>query len=458
MRYHDLHETLEDFFRRYCASPCSVCVAVSGGSDSVALFHLLCEMRVRLSITRIGVAHVNHNIRPGASDRDAEFVKRLARGEGAPFHLKVLDKKDVPAAGKEEWARNRRYAFFRAVREKSGYDYVATAHTADDQAETVLLRLMRGTGLGGLCGIAPVREDFIIRPLLHAGKSSLAKWLSQKKLAFCEDSTNADTSYARNWVRHAALPLLEEKEQGATAHIAALADDAQSIAGIVRPIINKWIDDNVVFTDSCRFRVKKEGLFAEVVAAEAVAFVLRQKRIGFDRRHIAKVIDCREKANGVFLLPGGWKYRCTRDALEFFSGPGEEEVNKFRIRLRVPGATISKERKCRFAAVRFRRKDERLAFSDPATAFLDAGKCRGSLEFRPIEKGDRFWPYGAKGYVDCNMFLKKQGIETAERVKTGVVAAKGGEIVWIVGVRTSHKYRITSETSSVLKISYRTTA
>jgi tRNA(Ile)-lysidine synthase len=459
MRYHNLHETIEDFFRRHCAAPCSVCVAVSGGGDSVALLHLLCELRGRLSITRIGVAHVNHNIRPGASGKDAAFVRRLARGAGAAFHLAVLDKKDVPAAGKEEWARNKRYAFFNAVRRTSGYDYVATAHTADDQAETVLLRLMRGSGLTGLCGIAPIREDGVIRPLLHAGRASLRNWLSRRKLPFQEDSTNADISYARNWVRHAVLPLLEQNEPGATAHIAALAASAQSISAIVRPIINKWIDDNVVSTDSGGFLVKKEGMRAEAVAAEAIVSLLREKSIGFDRLHIDRIVRNRGRRSGEFLLPGGARYSWNRETVEFSFGRRTKAENKFRTRLRVPGVTLCKERKCRFEALRFRRRKVWQAdFSDPATAFFDAGKCRAPFEFRPVKKGDRFWPFGAKGYVDCNMFLKKQRVPRGERARTGVVAAKDGEILWVVGLRTGHTCRITPETRSVLKISYKAIA
>jgi tRNA(Ile)-lysidine synthase len=457
MRYHNLHETIEDFFRRYCAAPCTVCVAVSGGSDSVALFHLLCEMRMRLSIARIGVAHVNHRIRLGASDKDAEFVKRLAASAGAAFHLKELDKRDVPSAGKEEWARNERYAFFKEIREKNGYDYVATAHTANDQAETVLLRLMRGTGLNGLCGIAPVREDGVIRPLLHAGKSSLRKWLSRNKFAFREDSTNADTSYARNWVRRVVLPLLEKRAPGVTGHIAALAHNAQCVAGIISPTINKWIDDNVVSMGSRRFAVKKKGFRNAAVAAEAMAKVLREWHIGFDHRHMDTLIENRARSGGVFLLPGGWKYRCKEETVEFFSGRGTESPGDFRIGLRVPGVTVCKPGKCRFVAeTSRRRKCDRLSFSDPATAFVDSGKCGGRLEFRPVEKGERFWPFGAPGYIECNRFLKKQGLGADERAKAVVVAIKGGEILWVVGLRTSHKFRISVETKTVLKISYKT--
>ncbi len=459
MRYHNLDETIEDFFSRHCTAPCSVCVAVSGGGDSVALLHLLCELRGRLSIARIGVAHVNHNIRPGASGKDAAFVRRLARDAGAAFHLTVLDKKDVPAAGKEEWARNERYAFFNAVRRANGYDYVATAHTADDQAETVLLRLMRGSGLTGLCGIAPKREDGVIRPLLHTGRASLRNWLSRRKFSFQEDSTNADISYARNWVRHAVLPLLEQNEPGATAHIAALAANAQGISAIVRPIINKWIDDNVVSADMGGFSVKKDGLRAEAVAAEAMASLLREKRAGFDRLHIDEIIRNRGRHSGEFLLPGGARYLWNRETVEFSFGLRPRVENTFRTRLRVPGVTVCKERKCRFEALRFQgRKVRQAEFSDPATAFLDAGKCRGPLEFRPVRKGDRFWPYGAKGYVDCNIFLKKQRVPRGERAKTGVVASKDGEILWVMGLRTSHACRITPETRSVLKISYKAIA
>jgi tRNA(Ile)-lysidine synthase len=275
MRHQNIFESVEEFWRMHCAAPCSVCVAVSGGSDSVALFHVLLALRQRLGITRLGIAHVNHRLRGRDSERDAAFVRRISDSAGAAFHLKGIDRKDVPESGVEEWARNERYAFFSRVLKTGRYRYLATAHTQNDQAETVVLRLMRGSGIHGLCGIMPVRENRIIRPLLHVSKKDLRKWLLEKKLRFREDASNADTAFARNWVRHSFIPLLEKKDPSAVRHLAAVSDNARAITGLVRPIINKWVNKHVVFTDETRFFVKKTGFSDELTAAEALVSVLR---------------------------------------------------------------------------------------------------------------------------------------------------------------------------------------
>jgi tRNA(Ile)-lysidine synthase len=449
-------KTVEDFFRARCAAPCSVCVAVSGGGDSVALFHCLNALRTRLSITRLGVAHVNHRIRGAASDQDAAFVKRLAKEGGARFHLQEIDKSDVPDSGVEEWARNVRYGFFAKVRKKFGYTYVATAHTRNDQAETVLLRLLRGSGMHGLCGIAPVRNDGVIRPLLEANGRDVRAWLSTRKLAFREDATNADTSYARNWVRHTVIPLLERRDGDAVAHLAAAAANAQAVDRIVAPLLNKWIDDNVVFSGRRRFRVKKAGLADNPVAAEAVVRLFAQKGVGFDRKHIDELLANARRSDGVFLLPGGWNYSCGKAALEFAPIDRQEKAEGFWCKVERGKTMGCRAAHCAIGARVLRlKRDEKPSFADPQMAHLDAAVCRGPLEFRAVRDKDRFWPYGAKGFVDCREFLKKQGIPARERKTTGVVALKRGEIVWVVGVRIAHQFRVTPTTRDVLQISCR---
>jgi tRNA(Ile)-lysidine synthase len=454
MRQQNIFESVEEFWRRYCAAQSSVCVAVSGGSDSVALFHVLHDMRQRLGITRLGIAHVNHRLRGRDSERDAAFVRRIAAGAGAAFHLKEIDRKDVPASGVEEWARNERYAFFGRVMIAGPYRYCATAHTVNDQAETVVLRLMRGCGIHGLCGILPIRGAGIIRPLLHVSKSDLRKWLLEKKLTFREDATNTDTSFTRNWVRHAMIPLLEKKEPLAVRHLAAVADNARAITELVRPIINKWIDKYVVFIDDTRFFVKKTGFNNTTAASEALVSVFRDKNIGFDACHVDSLLKNQTRTQGTFLLPGGWRYVCGKEAVEFFNKENAGKESYFCYDLLSNGATKCPEKKCTLIIKRYKSRPARnLSFSDPMTAWLDAGAIPGQLVFRSWKQGERFWPYGARGYEDLNEFLKKQGIRQEDRLATGVVSEKHGEIVWIPGLRVGHLKRITAATGAVIKIS-----
>jgi tRNA(Ile)-lysidine synthase len=454
MFQHGLHEIVERFFREHCTAPCSVCVAVSGGADSVALVRLVSEMKETLGITRLGVAHVNHRIRGAASDEDAAFVKRLAREAGAAFHLRRVDRRRVPSTGVEEWARNIRYDFFAKVAGKFGYTCVATAHTRNDQAETVLARLLRGSGVHGLCGIAPVRQDGVIRPLLEADKGDIREFLSARRIAFREDSTNADTSYTRNWLRHKVIPLLEQREPSAVRHIAAAAQNARSVSRIVGPIINKWINDNVVLLGPRRFLVKRTGLISDSAGGEGIVRLLAEKRVGFDQDHVAGIFQNAGRSSGIFLLPGGWRYTCKKEGLEFSSGCDKPASRNFRCNI-VPGKiSVCKAKKCSLSVELYaRKKNEPISFADPMIARLDASTCRGPLEFRSIGRGERFWPFGATGPVNCAEFLKKQGIPADQRSDWGVVARKRGEIVWVVGLRIGHGFRITSATKTVIQIS-----
>ena len=454
MRHQNLFDSVEEFWTRYCTAPGGVCVAVSGGSDSVALFHALLALRRRLGITRLGIAHVNHRLRGRDSDRDAAFVKRIAAGAGAAFHLKEIDRKDVPANGVEEWARNERYAFFSSLIKAGRYRYLATAHTLNDQAETVVLRIMRGSGIHGLSGILPVREKHIIRPLLHVSKSDLRKWLAKKKLSFREDATNADTSFARNWVRHKFIPLLEKKEPEALRYLGSIADNARTITEIIHPIINKWVNKNVVSVDTTRFLVKKTGFKDETIAAEALVSVFRDRGIGFDSKHVHEIVRNQSRRSGIFLLPRGWRYACGKNAVEFYNKENTGKQSDFYYGLLSNGATKCPEKNCNLIIKQYKSRPSRnLSFSDSMTAWLDAGAIVGQLVFRSWKQGERFWPYGARGYEDLNEFLKKQGIRQEDRLATGVVAEKHGEIVWIPGLRVSHPKKITAATAAVIKIS-----
>ncbi len=185
-------------------------VAVSGGADSVALLRLLERLRDDLGITLV-VAHFNHSLRAAESEGDAEFVEQLARTRGLEI---ITDREDVAAEAQrqgrnlEDMARQLRYAFFEGVVAEGRATHIAVAHTADDQAETVLAHLIRGTGLTGLAGIYPV-AGAVVRPLLGTRREELRKYLRAVGQQWREDSTNRDTRRMRARIREQLLPLLE---------------------------------------------------------------------------------------------------------------------------------------------------------------------------------------------------------------------------------------------------------
>ncbi len=206
-----------------------VLLALSGGADSTALLHLLSCQREKYGFPLVA-AHVNHGIRGADAVHDAEFCSALAAEFGVPLFLKEADVPSmVRASGRsvEEEARLCRYSFFSDLMERENFPILVTAHHADDQAETVLFRLSRGTGLHGLCGISPCRAfgtGVLVRPLLHCTRQEILSYCDRNRLSYVEDATNADISYARNRIRQKILPELEALFERPQERIAAMCD------------------------------------------------------------------------------------------------------------------------------------------------------------------------------------------------------------------------------------------
>jgi len=204
-------------------------VAVSGGADSVCLLHALFELAPRWNL-HLRVVHVEHGIRGEASRADAQFVRELAESLGLPFFCRAAD---TPAIAEEtrdnleQTARRIRHEFYRELIASGEVDRVATGHTRSDQAETVLYRILRGSGVSGVAGIRPMTSDGIVRPLLFLWRSEVESWLRERHISWREDQTNADTAYTRNRIRHQLVPLLSSEYnpsvEDALARMATLA-------------------------------------------------------------------------------------------------------------------------------------------------------------------------------------------------------------------------------------------
>lgn len=218
-----------------------ILVAFSGGKDSLCLLFLLQSLKEEYQI-EIGACHVNHNIRPNESDRDAEFCKQFCKENKIPF---FLESANVPAfckekkIGLEEGARLLRYELLEQVREKHGYCKIATAHTLSDQAETVLFRLVRGSGVLGASGIPETRGK-IIRPLLPFSSDEILVFLQENALSFTEDSSNSDTLYARNRIRKSILPMLKTINPRAEKAIDRFAEMARWSQKMAEKAADEW--------------------------------------------------------------------------------------------------------------------------------------------------------------------------------------------------------------------------
>ncbi len=225
-----------------------VLLALSGGADSACLLHLLAGMSAEDGFS-LTAAHLNHGIRGAEADRDEAFCRSLAQRYGVELVTRTVDVPTLAKAsgrGLEETARAERYRFFEDVMQQRGIGLLVTAHHADDQAETVLFRLSRGTGLSGLCGIPPVRKlegGYLVRPLLGISKQEILAFCRENGIEYVTDSTNADPSYARNRIRLRVLPELEQVNPSLRENVARmtehLAADADYLEGITRAFLQE---------------------------------------------------------------------------------------------------------------------------------------------------------------------------------------------------------------------------
>ncbi len=435
-------------------------VAVSGGSDSVALLHLLVALQEQIAISGIGVAHVNHGLRGRESDNEESFVAQLAREAGCRFFRKKLEGKSLHDPGVEEWARTERYRFFAEIKEKHGYHYIATGHTAEDQAETLFMNVQRGCGLTGLCGILPVRDDGIIRPLLSLRKEALQAWLTGQGYHWYEDPSNADIHYTRNWVRYKIIPGLARSDPHIIEKSVMLTGYFQKQKQFLKPLVNKWVTDHVIEERQERFVLRKsEGKPAYILAGEGVSRLFRKHGIAFDKNHISTFLKEMKRTSGCFLLKDGWRYYPGKDSVEVISGKDETTVEKKQVdsyEIQVPGTTVCENADYCFSAVVQGREECDCRYDRSNwTVYLDADKTGQKLLFRPVKRDDIFQPLGFDQPVTCIRFLKNQKLGSFYRPTTGVVVNNAEILVWIPGVAIGNAYRITDDTRTILRISCR---
>jgi tRNA(Ile)-lysidine synthase len=461
-------------------------VAVSGGADSVALLRLLLELREELGVV-LSVAHFNHKLRGKDSEKDETFVAALAEKHGLTLHLGRGDVKKKAKREKvnlEDAARRARYAFFRRLTEGGLVDVVATAHTADDQAETVLAHILRGTGLAGLAGIHPVTMEGIIRPLLEVRRGKLRKYLRAKKQNWREDETNRDTSRQRARMRKKLLPLLEKEfNPKAIEHLCALAHLARqdeaflsalaqakcdvltkedagakwiAVRKLLQPVSYTELDNNTEDTEKAREISKAISTRMVRVLAEEY----KQTESELAANHVEAVLQLAKGGeNGkVLQLPGGVDVRRDDDAVVFLPRATSEKKGKaqleyaYRVELGSAETQIAvKEIGC---VMRLRSIDWPSAQRETmkkGTAALDRAKLQGALVLRSLRPGDRMRPEGHRGTHKLKRLLNEKRVSRWDREGWPVLAS-GESIVWARGF-VSAEYAATSETRKAILVS-----
>lgn len=440
----------------------SVLVAVSGGSDSVALVHILHTIAGDYSL-QLAVAHLNHCLREPASDRDAEFVAALANKLDVPFYP---EKKDVRAFQRrrhlspEDAARQVRYEFYDAVAVKGGFNKIALGHHSDDNAELVLMNLLRGSGPLGLSGIAPVRDSKIVRPLIHLKRSEILAYVSAKNIAFVTDASNTDPAYRRNLVRHHLIPELKKS------YNPAIVSSLNRLGEILQAE-DQWMDQALepVFADSIldqtsdgiRLDLSKFNKMHRAAGRRIIRkAILRVKhdlqRIAFS--HVDAVFDLAGKTRtGGFLdLPDG--IRVIKDAagltVKKENRKGPTDLVDYHYTISAEGTTPITEANVAIKLVGIDLDDvPELKDAVTTRAFFDRDCLRFPLVVRNFRPGDRFSPLGVDGTQRLKKFFINNKISTRQRKKCPLLVSEN-KIIWVGGLRIDNSVKLGPKTRRVL--------
>ena len=441
-------------------------VAVSAGADSVALLRLLLELRSELGIV-LSVVHFNHQLRGSESDADRVFVADLATHHDLTFYESSGDVAAFAAQKRistETAARELRYEFFRQLVGASGESVVskvATAHTLDDQAETVLMRLIRGTGLRGLGGIHPRVEvedassevcGEIVRPLLAVRRAELESYLHSHNQTWREDSTNLETKHTRNRVRKLLLPVIAKEFNPAVperlsefSEIARGEEDYwdNEIAGWMGTVV-QWVEPDWAKKSSLvqiGEKASDEGEELQLNAivdrrwfhSESIAVQRRVlKAIGeivgipLDFKHVEEMRRFAEEGGKALELPLGWRFEKQDDNLGFVMPDPNDEPRNYEYVLSVPGEVRVPEAGCVFVARAASREE---LDSDQV---LDASLLAKRLVVRNWRPGDRFWPMHTKSPKKVKELLQDRNV-TGVVKKQWPVIVSDDDIVWVRG-------------------------
>lgn len=437
----------------------TVLLACSGGPDSLALLHILQSLRSTYGIELVA-AHVDHMIRGAESAADAQFVADFCRQRDIRCYCTALD---VPASAAgsghslEETARFLRYRYLREVAEEVGAAAIATGHHRDDQAETVLIHLLRGAGSDGLAGMLPAGNG-IIRPLLAVTRSEIEAYCREHRLPARLDSTNGQTDYLRNSIRLELLPWLEERYNPAIkeslCRTAAIIGEEHAFVRAAAEQV--W--GETVQTESDMFVLDGQK-FARLSCAlqrEVLRLTIEKKQgnlRGISFYHVEKMIEMilTGQVGACLPLPGClWAKRTyTGLVIGALPQPAKPEIPApVDIRLHVPGRTVATELGC---IVHARLLQASTGEHSPQTAVFDADKLVLPLGIRTRLPGDRFVPLGMRGSKKLKDFFIDAKVERQQRDQVPIIYDAAG-ILWVCGFRQSERGKIDGNTRNLLQL------
>lgn len=422
-----------------------VLAAVSGGLDSMVMARLLWQ-----SGWPHDIAHCNFRLRGAESDADEALVRTYAKEHQIPFFSIAFDTAAAAAESKESiqiTARRLRYEWLEQVRATNGHDFIATAHHQDDAAETLLYNLTKGCGIRGLHGIAE-RSEHLLRPLLFAGRNELEAFARSEGVLWREDASNSERYYARNKIRHEAVPVFRSINPQWTQTMAANIQRFRDTEALFCFAVAQIVKQAVIIPPGGGLRIRLE-ILAEYPAPATVLYEILRP-YGFGASQAKSILASRERQPGALFLAGQHRLTLHRGEAVVDTLPANEitalEWSEATPMISLPEGNLYLEKKP--------GRPKQLPTS-PDIALLDAERTPMPMRIRPWQPGDRFCPLGMEGrskkLQDLFTDLKLSRFEK-ERVR--VVETAGGEICWVAGYRTDDRFKITADSKSYFMLRF----
>ena len=411
-------------------------VATSGGMDSMALVHLFQKLKLNFAI-----AHCNFQLRESESDGDENFVKEYAKSNNINCFITKFDTKNYSKAHKlstQVAARNLRYNWFNEILEQEKFDYIVTAHHADDVAETFLINLSRGTGLDGLTGI-PSQNGNIIRPLLTFSRTDIGNYVSENNLQWREDSSNASDKYLRNKIRHHIVPVFKEINDSFLQSFQNTLEHLNQEQSLVNDAV-QMVYEKVVSEENEQLKIDISTLLRyKNYKAYLYQWLYKYGFSAWD--DVYNLVDSQTgkqifSKNFILLKNRGFLVLSKIHNIENqeFIISSISEIPKFPLKLNLCNlSNISNQSKC--------------------VIFVDENKIQFPLTIRKWKEGDYFYPSGMQGKKKVSKYFKDEKFTLFQKQDTWILESNK-QIVWIIGHRADERFKVENTTQTTIKIAF----
>ncbi|MFA9398840.1 MAG: tRNA lysidine(34) synthetase TilS [Clostridiaceae bacterium] len=435
-----------------------IIVGVSGGPDSICLLHLLLSIREEYNLI-LCVAHINHKIRKIEGDNDEIFVKNFCKKNNIPFYSRSYDVEKIAkknGESTETCGRNIRYEYFNELFVELKANKIALAHNLNDQAETILMRIMRGTGLDGLMGIKAVRDNVFIRPLINVKRKDIEGYLIDNNIESKLDKTNLENIYRRNKIRLELIPYIENNfNENIISSLERLRDTLE--------VDLKYIDNisDLKYEKYCKSKgnkiiIEKDAFLEDNAIVTRIIrkayFNLMGTLNNLEKVHVYNIIKIQKSISGsVVEMPNGIIAKNVYNNIVMQQQ--EEKIKNINEYTLIKGENFIEELGYNIKMNLLDKIDKKDLIKSLEIKYFDYDKIDKDIKLRFRREGDVFHPIGMKGSKKIKKFFIDIKLEESKRDKIPLICF-GDDIGWIVGIRVSEKYKIDSNTKKVLEIKF----